>query len=226
VNPSQPGGRLQLDFIISFLRVNSCLSWLFKQVQNSFQIVYFLPNFFFTGDYYRNPDNHKFISDLVKDKHYVGAHSDKHLLYAPWEHRDSLLVDKTTFTQDLENNYAEMAKFGIRKEMAQYFMPPYEWYNRTIVEWTEDLNLKLINYTPGTNSNSDYTIPSMGKKYNSSNKIYDSILNYEKEAENGLNGFYLLLHVGTHPDRTDKFYSKLGDLLDELAARGYSFKRF
>ena len=42
-------------------------------------------NFFFTGDYYRNPDNTEFIITLVNEKHYVGAHSDKHLLYASWQ---------------------------------------------------------------------------------------------------------------------------------------------
>ena len=110
--------------------------------------------------------------------------------------------------------------------MSKYFLPPYEWYNVKIVEWTEDLGLKLISFTPGTKSNADYTFPSMKEKYISSNEIYNSILEFEEDSPNGLNGFHLLLHVGTDPQREDKFYYKLGELLDELVKRGYSFKLF
>ena len=35
----------------------------------------------------------------------------------------------------------------------------------------------------------------------------------------------LLIHIGTHPDRTDKFYNRLDDLIKELKTRGYSFVR-
>ena len=183
-------------------------------------------NFFFTGDYYRNPENERFIFKLVEGRHYVGAHSDKHLLYASWEDRDLTLVDKNSFIHDLENNYTEMERFSISKNMANYYLPPYEWYNREIAEWTDEMGLKLISFSPGTISNADYTIPSMGDKYMSSDYIYKNILSYEQESPNGLNGFYLLLHVGTHPERKDKFHLKIGQLLDELTERGYSFKRF
>lgn len=180
-------------------------------------------NFFFTGDFYRNDNNNKFLMELVDQDHYLGAHSDKHLLYSPWEKRDSLLVTKDEFINDLNNNYNEMKKFGINKTDAPFFLPPYEWYNDTIAEWTEELGLKLISFSPGTRSNADYTIPSMGNSYVKSDEIYNSILEYERNSEFGLNGFYLLLHVGTHPERTDKFYDKLDSLIKELKERGYSF---
>jgi len=178
-------------------------------------------HFFFTGDFYRN--NKKFIAGLKKDGHYLGAHSDKHLLYAPWHNRDSLLITKDEFINDLHNNYLEMAKFGITRKNAQLFMPPYEWYNKTISKWANELGLTLTNYTPGTSSNADYTTPDMGEKYLSSEEIFNNILNYEKESNTGLNGFILLLHIGTNPDRTDKFYYKLDELISELSKRGYRF---
>jgi peptidoglycan/xylan/chitin deacetylase (PgdA/CDA1 family) len=180
-------------------------------------------HFFFTGDFYRNKANKKLIKGLIKDGHYLGAHSDKHLLYAPWENRDSLLIDREAFIKDLQNNYKEMARFGITKKDAPLFMPPYEWYNETISRWSKELGLTLINYSPGTSSNADYTTPGMGEKYLSSEKIYRKILDYENDSESGLNGFILLLHIGTHPDRTDKFYYKLDDLISELRKRGYRF---
>jgi hypothetical protein len=82
-----------------------------------------------------------------------------------------------------------------------------------------------MNFTPGALSHADYTIPSMGKKYVSSNSIYKSILKYEKSHPYGLNGFILLMHIGTHPERSDKFYQYLPHLLSYLIDKGYNMKR-
>ena len=180
-------------------------------------------HFFFTGDFYRDPTCKKLIKSLKRDGHFLGAHSDKHLLYASWEDRDSLLVSRETFIQDLAANYREMERFGIQRKAAGLFLPPYEWYNEKISEWTRDLGLTLINFSQGTGSNADYTTPDLGPRYRDSATIYDQILNYESSSESGLNGFILLLHVGTNPDRTDKFYELLDPLLVELEHRGYKF---
>ncbi|MCB0595300.1 MAG: glycoside hydrolase family 9 protein [Lewinellaceae bacterium] len=180
-------------------------------------------HFFFTGDFYRNADNEALIQGLKADGHYLGPHSDRHLLYAPWDKRDSLLVSKEQFIQDLQANYREMARFGIQKQDAPFFLPPYEWYNATISQWTKELGLQLINFSPGTRSNADYTTPDLGERYRSSGEIMESILNHEKNSSSGLNGFILLLHIGTHPDRTDKFYFQLEELIRELKKRGYGF---
>lgn len=182
-------------------------------------------NFFFTGDFYRNPEFERIITKLIEDGHYLGAHSDKHLLYCDWNKRDSTLVSEEKFNADIENNYQEMNRFGIDKERAKLYMPPYEWYNLQIVKWSNEIGLTIVNYTPGTYSNADYTIPSMGKQYRSSDFIFTKILEYESNQPNGLNGFILLTHIGTHPDRTDKFYFRLDELLSILLSKGYSFRR-
>ena len=179
-------------------------------------------SFFFTGDFFRSFPS--LVDSIKEDGHYIGAHSDKHLLYADWNNRDSTLVTEKEFKSDLKNNYSEMKNFGIGKKDAQFFLPPYEWYNDLISSWTNDLGLTLINFTPGTYSNADYTTPDMGERYLSSEEIYNRILSYEEENPNGLNGFILLLHIGTDPKRTDKFYNKLDELIKELRQRGYEFK--
>jgi len=194
-----------------------------KMVQRVLRKKKVKANFFFTGDFYRLKENRSFIRALVQSGHYLGPHSDKHLLYAPWENRDSLLVSKAQFIQDLGNNYKAMAAFDIQQIAAPFFMPPYEWYNQEISNWTAELGLQLINFTAGTRSNADYTTPDMGKRYLSSQLIFDSILDYESKDRHGLNGFILLLHVGTHPNRTDKLYRRLPSLIDTLRAKGYRF---
>ncbi|HUZ62058.1 MAG TPA: glycoside hydrolase family 9 protein [Hanamia sp.] len=182
-------------------------------------------SFFLTGNFYRNKKFRDIIKKLKKDGNYLGSHSDKHLLYCDWVKRDSLLVTHKEFTEDLLNGYKELKKWGIEKDQAHYFLPPYEWYNDSIAVWTKEMGLQLVDFTPGTRSNADYTYPEMGKKYLSADTLMNSILQYEIKSTNGLNGFILLVHLGTDPRRTDKLYNHLPELIKELKARGYQFVR-
>lgn len=182
-------------------------------------------SFFLTGNFYRTREFGPAIRELVKNGHYMGSHSGKHLLYCDWTKRDSLLVSKEEFLEDLDSSYSEMSQFGITKGDAPFFLPPYEWYNDSIAEWTHEYGLQLVNFSGETRSNADYTYPDMGKSYVDSRTIYNSIISFEQQSVSGLNGFILLVHIGTDPRRTDKFYLYLPDLLKELKGRGYQFVR-
>ena len=175
-------------------------------------------SFFLTGDFYRLYP--PIARQLQKEGNYMAPHSDKHLLYADWEKRDLTLVSSYAFEKDLQNNYLAMEKIGLKIEEPRYFIPSYEWYNQEISNWAKEMGVQVLNFTPGTGSNADYTTPEMNS-YKSSETIYNNILSYEKE--NTLNGFLLLIHIGTHPKRTDKFYNRLDDLIKELKSRGYEF---
>lgn len=183
-------------------------------------------SFFFTGDFYRNPEFGTLIRELKAGGNYLGAHSDKHLLYCSWEKRDSLLITHDEFMSDVRNNYGAMEKFEIYKADAAYYLPPYEWYNDTISVWTARSGLQLVNHTPGTGVNQDWTIPleSGGAYYYSGDSLYNKVLNHEKK--HGLSGHHLLMHIGTDERRIDKFYTMLDKMITELKNRGYSFKRF
>lgn len=180
-------------------------------------------SFFFTGRFYQNPGFKKIVQQLRKNNHYLGPHSNEHLLYCDWNNRDSLLVTKEQFSDDLLVNLDNMKGEGINTPTLKYFLPPYEWHNDSIAAWTDDLGMQLINFTPGTKSTSDYTWPGL-KNYKGSEEIYTSIIEYEQSNPAGLNGFVLLLHIGTDPKRTDKFYTRLPALLTWLKAKGYQFQ--
>lgn len=174
--------------------------------------------FFFTGEFFElYPD---VVRRLVAEGHYVGSHSYGHLLYAPWGKRDSLLVTRQEFEEDMFKSYKVLREFGITE--APYFIPPYEHYNATISSWARQLGLQVINYTPGTLTNGDYTTPGMSR-YFSSKEILGKIREYERTDPDGLNGHIMLIHFGTDPSRTDKFYDKLPGLIRELRRKGYSF---
>lgn len=181
--------------------------------------------FFFTGNFYANKSLAPLITGLLQDGHYLGAHSDKHLLYADWTKRDSLLVTRRQFRRDIKRNYRRMAAFGIDKDEAKVFLPPYEWYNAAVVQWAREWGLTLVNFTPGTLSTADYTYPEMGPRYRDSEKIFRSIMELESNSGVGLNGFILLVHIGTDPRRTDKLYYRLEELVVALRERGYNFRR-
>lgn len=182
-------------------------------------------SFFLTGRYYADQENAGHLERMRNNGHYLGAHSDQHLLYCDWTKRDSLLVTREEFDQDLDMNYQRMAEKGISKEQALYFMPPYEWYNSTIRKWTEDKGLNLINFTPGLRTAADYTYPEMGQnRYLTSEWIYNHLVEYEQSNVSGLNGFVILIHLGTDPRRPDKFYSLLPEMIEYLTGKGYKFK--
>jgi peptidoglycan/xylan/chitin deacetylase (PgdA/CDA1 family) len=180
-------------------------------------------SFFFTGDFYRNPSCAPLIRSLLADGHYLGPHSDRHLLYADWSQRDSLLVTREEFLADLAANYAAMKPFGISKEYAPFFLPPYEWHNREVARWCDSVGVTLVNLTPGTFTNSDYTHPGMGAQYAGSDSIMARLMRVERSSRAGLKGALLLLHIGTDPRRTDKLYARLGELIRDLRSRGYTF---
>ena len=181
-------------------------------------------SFFFTGDFLTNAGFRPLIQRIVAEGHYLGPHSDKHVLYCPWEGPKKTLVTRAEFQADLESNLRKIERFGVKGSQIPYFLPPYEHYNREIVDWAGGMGLTLVNYTPGTRSNADYT-GEAGKNFVSSRIIFDSIVAREGKDPHGLNGFLLLVHIGSGPGRVDKFHARFGELLDYLGGKGYRFVR-
>jgi peptidoglycan/xylan/chitin deacetylase (PgdA/CDA1 family) len=179
-------------------------------------------SFFLTGDLLANREFEPLIWRIVAEGHYLGPHSNAHLLYCDWSPRKTRLVSRETFEADLRANLAKIARFT--RERPAYFLPPYEHYDAEIARWTAALGMRLVNFTPGTRSNADYTEDS-ARNFVSSQNIYESIVRREQADPNGLSGYLLLLHIGAGPKRTDKFAARFGELLDYLTGKGYHFVR-
>jgi endoglucanase len=180
-------------------------------------------SFFFTGNFLRNPQFGKLVHRIVKESHYLGPHSDRHLLYLSWT-ENRLLVTQEEFARDVQANFKELERFGLRRSQLKYWIPPYEHYNETIVQWSRKLGLTLINYSPGTISHADYTGEAEAT-FRPSQQIFDSILKKEREDPTGLNGFILLLHIGAGEGRKDKFHTRLPELLEWLQQKNYQLLR-
>lgn len=181
-------------------------------------------SFFLTGDFLRRPEFRRIILRIRDDGHYLAPHSDRHLLYCDWTKDKKSLVDRPSFDRDLRDNLAELAKLGLGGRMVGFWVPPYEQYNTEISRWSLEHRLQIVNYTPGTRSNADYTSEA-DANFVASAEIVRRVLERERADPDGLNGFLLLLHIGAGPGRQDKMHDHLGELMDRLIERGYSFVR-
>ena len=182
-------------------------------------------SFFLTGAFLTNSQFTALVGQIQDEWHYLGPHSDRHLLYCAWDEARKTLVNEDQFQEDLLANAAKIpGDSNDGRRYSRYFLPPFEHYNREIADWTRANGWTLINFTPGTRANADYT-GEADKSFVSAQKIFDSIVAREREDPDGLNGFLLLLHLGAGPGRADKFHARFGELLDYLAGRGYEFVR-
>ncbi len=181
-------------------------------------------SFFLTGDFLENPAFGKVVKKIGSAGHYLGPHSDKHLLYCSWQPDRKTLVTHEAFRGDLEENLRKIRAFVPDSAQVGFFLPAYEHCNDQVAAWTQEMGLTLVNLTPGTRSAADYT-GEADTNFVSSQKILESILSRERADKNGLNGFILLFHIGAGPARSDKFHTRFGELLDTLRDRGYEFVR-
>ncbi|HWB28829.1 MAG TPA: glycoside hydrolase family 9 protein [Chitinophagaceae bacterium] len=181
-------------------------------------------SFFFTGRFYRTAAFTPWLKQLYKNGNYLSSHSNMHLLYNDWTKRDSLLVTKQVFMDDMKASFGAMQSLGIDTSKIKYFIPPYEWWNDTIAAWSRQMGLQVVCFTPGVRTNADYTYPGM-PSYKSSDWVMQSIQQQIAGNANSLNGAIILIHAGTDPRRPDKFYNRLENLVTYLQAKGYAFKR-
>lgn len=179
-------------------------------------------SFFLTGNFLRMAEQKNRIEKIISQGHYVGGHSDKHLLYAPWDKRAISLVSEDSLRNDIINNLVELQKFGIAPAQAAWYIPPYEWYNKESVYIASTLGLRTINYTPGTVTPADYTYPGMSN-YKKSDDLIAKLFEFEKSKS--LNGAVILIHPGVDERRPDKLYDRLDYLIKRLKRLGYSFER-
>ncbi len=179
--------------------------------------------FFVTGAFVSREEHHPLLRRMVDEGHYVGPHSHAHPLYASWDDRSQTLVSEEFFRQDLQRNIDELRAFGAMAGPGPiYFIPPSEWYNREQVDWAREIGVVLINFTPGSGSNRDWA-PESHASFMSSEAILQGILDFEQREERGLNGFLLLLHLGSQ--RRDKMHPLFPRLVTALQERGYRFVR-
>lgn len=193
----------------------------YKKIRSTLNRHKVKASFFFSGDFMRKAGNARKIKKLKDDGHYIGSATNHYEQLADWNGIPSANMRKTSFLNDLKENYAALKKLGISKQQAPFFNPPFELYNDSISKWCKDAGIYLVRSTPGTYSNLDYTFPEMRENYYSTKEIMDRIMQVERSS--GLNGYILQFHFGTNPGRKDKLYNSLSTIIGSLKNAGYQF---
>ena len=185
-----------------------------KDVKGSF----FPTGVCFTVDRYQEP-----IQRIIDEGHYLSAHSFAHLLFVDESDPTISLVSADSIRRDFARMEMELERFGLTKEQYCWLIPPYETYNQESVEVMTELGYRLVNPTRGLLIGMDWTSPGT-KIYHSTEMILEDL--WQFEAENTFNGVILLIHAMNYPDRTDEDrpYNHLGDIIDNLREKGYTFK--
>lgn len=178
--------------------------------------------FFFTGRFFEIEAHQPLIRRLVREGHYLGPHSDRHLLLAGWE-EGRTLVTREEFEADLRRNLERCAEFGFPLERIRYWIPPYEHLNLEVCSWSLEAGVVPINFTPGTLSFTDYA-PEGDRAFRPTSEILQSVFDYPKKDPHGFKGFILLFHAGSGP-RADKLHPRFGEVLDFLLGEGYAVVR-
>lgn len=65
-------------------------------------------SFFLTGDFLSHSNHAALVQRLIKAGHFLGPHSDKHLLYCSWDNPPNLRVTRSQFLADLQENLAKI----------------------------------------------------------------------------------------------------------------------
>ena len=179
--------------------------------------------FFLTGNCLREPEHKAIIERIIAEGHYVGGHSDNHVLMADWGADRATLMTTDSIITDIRRNFEALAAFGIEPKDALWYIPAYEHYNRENVALLNAYGLKTFNYTPGTGTPADYTVPSM-KNYKPSQQLIEGLYAFEKEK--GLGGAIILIHPGISEERPDPLYERLDEIIRTMKKKGYRFESF
>jgi peptidoglycan/xylan/chitin deacetylase (PgdA/CDA1 family) len=169
-------------------------------------------SFFVTRDFLQPAANRLLVQSLLVQGQYVGLQADS---WGAWGGSSPL-------PPAVEADFKQLAAFGVPARDIRYFLPTAEQLNPASAERARDWGLIMVAGTPGTLSFATASSEG-GTDFVSSQGILESILSAEQHG--GLNGYLLLFRLDAGARRTDKFYTRFGELVNTLRGRGYEFVR-
>lgn len=163
------------------------------------------------------------VRRIINGGHYLSSHSYAHLLLCDENDRSISLVSEDSLRADFAIMENRLEGYGLTKDQYCWLIPPYEVYDQKAVDVMKDMGYRLVNPTSGFITGMDWTSPG-ADNYHSTEMILEQLWEYEKQ--NTFNGVILLIHAMNYPDRTDadRPYTYLGEIIDRLKEKGYTFK--
>lgn len=183
-------------------------------------------SFFLTDKFPSDREPASLLDRLFGGRHYVGISSAtlNDLAYFAYNSGNGMERTASPTATDLNSNSGRIAKDHINQGLEDFYIPPPDSYDGALLPPTGNGSMTIIAPTPTA-------LAGIGKtrkgefNFVSSQTIFERILKVEREDPHGLNGFILTFPLDSGTGRTDKFYTRFGELLNALSARGYSFVR-
>ena len=169
------------------------------------------------------------VRQMVRDGHEIGNHmwNHPHLTNYGKDYRHSTLPD---VTREFVKEQLFTTERAFRKvagtKMAPIWRAPYGEVNKEIRRWAYALGYVHVGWTTDHERREsldtlDWVDDKDSRLYRTSAEIKGRVLSFGKET-NGLSGGIILMHLGTNRHE-DKAASVLGEMMDDLMARGYRF---
>lgn len=115
-------------------------------------------SFFVTCQYAKK--NREKVRGLAKDGYYIGPYPYRHLIICGLVNRKTL-VSRKKLCSDIQKNLRQLRKSGV-SHAVDIFIPPYEYYNQDIVDWSEGLGMQRVDFTSGIRTAADSTFSKDG----------------------------------------------------------------
>ena len=182
---------------------------------------------FLTGNFIKN--NPEMVLRILSDGHEVGNHLLNHPHLTDYSktfrHRTLPHVDRAFLVGEITET-ARIFKQVTGQDISPYWRAPYGEINAEITGWAKEAGFMHVGWTmdPKTRTSLDtldWVKDKNSKLYLSANEIKDKILNFDSSGA-GLNGGIILMHLSTDR-RKDRASTMLGELLDDITAKGFSF---
>lgn len=176
-------------------------------------------SFFPTGVCFSQPQYEEAVRRIVDEGHYLSHHSDAHLQLCTGGEN---LVSADSLMRDTESVEAKLRALGLEKKDFEWMIPPFETYNEYYAQLYREAGYRLIRPSRGFVTSSDWTSKD-ARNYKSCETMINSLWSYEEEHT--LNGCLILIHPMSYPvrDPEDRMFVHLGEIIDGLAGRGYTF---
>ena len=169
------------------------------------------------------------MRQMVRDGHEVGNHmwNHPHLTNYGTDYRHRTLPGVTrefVKKQLISTERAYRKVTGLK--MAPIWRAPYGEVNKDIRRWAYALGYVHVGWTADYKRREsldtlDWVDDKTSRLYRTSAEIKERVLNFGKET-NGLSGGIILMHLGTNRHE-DKAAGILGEMMDDLMAKGYRF---
>lgn len=179
-------------------------------------------SFFVSSDFLNQPTGRALVQSFQAQGHYVGPQADTWAQLLP-RPADAAASGVGSVSPEVAGHLNQLTAVGVAPTAVRYFLPTSDQLTLPVAQRARAMGLTMVAGTPGTLSFASATIEGT-KEFASSQAIVDSILKAGGDHQ-GLNGFLLLFPLEAGSRRTDKFYTRFGELLGALQKRGYEFVR-